>query len=269
VELVWPPAWRLAPVPEFLPDSVAGTGVVTAATDRVLCRIPSVGRFLARAHGPVEVRPERRATDADVRCFLGVAGTARWLLSGVPTLRGAAVAVDGAGVVLCGPAAGGTSALAAALALRGHAVLADRVVLAIGDPPALHPTDHEVQLWPDMAQALGVAPAAGRVVRPALAKRAYRLGPEPCTVPLRAIVVLPGTEAGPVRLSTVDDPAERHAEVHGREWHRRLVTPMLGRTARLARSHALAGAARVLRLHGHAHARTPAELALDVEKALR
>ncbi|GIJ51755.1 hypothetical protein Val02_86410 [Virgisporangium aliadipatigenens] len=267
MDLAWPPAWRLAPVPERLPDPVASTGVVTATADRVLCRIPSVGRFMARARGPIDVRPERRATDADVRCFLGVAGTARWLLGGVPTLRGAAVALNGAGVVICGPAAGGTSALTAALALRGHGVLADRVALVTGDPPLLRRTDDEVQLWPDMADALDIPSTVGRVVRPALAKRAYRLGPEPSAVPLRAVVLLPGTEPGPVRLTTVDGAEERSAELHGREWHRRLVAPLLGKPARHTWAASVAGAARVLRFSGRLHDLHPTALAAKVEEA--
>jgi hypothetical protein len=268
----WPPACVDAPVPERLPVAAHRGPLVEAAPDRVLLRVPPVGRFLAAADGPVLVDRVYGATDADVACFAGgPVGAAALLLRGLLTIRGGAVAVGGAGVLICGPPAVGKSVLAAALAARGHAVLGDRVALATGDPPALHPVDPAVQLWPDAVRLLGLAPAAGRPVRPPLARRAFRLGPSPAplAVPLRLVVVLcPATSASLV-VEEVSGPGTAVSRVGlllGREWHGRLVEPV-GRAAdRLGWLAALAGA-RLVGVRGHRAGR-PADLAARTEALL-
>jgi hypothetical protein len=156
----------------------------------VLIRVPMVGRFLVPVGGPVLVEREPGAADSDLRCFLDepVAAAAA-LLRGDLVLHAATVAIGGRAVVLCGPSAVGKSALAAALAQRGHAVLADGVT-AVAPGLVVAPLAPEPVLWPDTVDELGLGEQAGRPVRPALSKRAYRIGPEAPAVPLAAVVYL-------------------------------------------------------------------------------
>lgn len=268
----WPPAWVDAPVAARLPAAAYRGPLVEAAADRILLRVPPVGRFLVRPDGPVQVERVYGATDADVTCFVGGSvGAAALLLRGLLTLRAAAVSVGGAGVLICGPSASGKSVLAAALAARGHAVLADRIGLARGAAPELRPVDPEVHLWPDAVRLLGLPPAAGRVVRPVLSRRAFRLGPAARPVPLRLIVALTPDFATAPWLDHVDGPGTAVSRIGlllGREWHGRLVDP-LGRAAdRFGWLTALAGACRVVRARGHAAGWSPAESAARVEGLL-
>jgi hypothetical protein len=95
--------------------------------------------------------------------------------------------------VLCGTSGAGKSALAAALAQRGHAVLADAVTVIAGGPdasPSVAPVAPEPLLWPDTAEELGLTRRESRLVRPALAKRAYALGAAPEAAPVAAVVVI-------------------------------------------------------------------------------
>jgi hypothetical protein len=267
----WPPAWVDGRVPARLPAATYRGPLVDAAPDRVLLRVPPVGRFLVEPAGPVLVDRVYGAGDSDVTCFLGGSvGTAALLLGGSVTIRAAAVSVAGAGVLICGPAAAGKSVLAAALAARGHPVLADRVGLVAGAVPTVLPVDPSVQLWPDAVSLLGLAPAAGRVVRPALARRAFRLGPPPRPVPLRLVVALSLETGAGLRVDEFagsGTAAGRLVALLGREWHGRLVDP-LGRTAE--RFRCLAGLARVrlVTIRGHGQAVPPAELAARVEGLL-
>jgi hypothetical protein len=189
------PALHEAPVPHRLPDAVEVGPLVEALPDAILFRVPNVARFLVRAGGPVLVERTGGVTDADLRCFRdGPLAAAAAVLRGELPLRAAAVAIGGRAVVLCGASTAGKSALAAALAQRGHAVLADAVTLISSDTGqsrfTVEPLAPETVLWPDSARELGLDEAAGRPVRPELAARAYRLGSEPLATPLAAIAVL-------------------------------------------------------------------------------
>jgi hypothetical protein len=135
--------------------------------------------------------------------------------------------VGGAGVVLCGPPSCGASHLAAALARRGHGVLADRLVVVQGDPPAVAVRAAELQLWPD---GVLVSEGAGEPVRPGLARRRVRLGAAADPAPLRAVVLLDHQPLQTTRLC----PITRAAGVArlGRcLWHRALLA-RLGMTGR-------------------------------------
>lgn len=261
-------------VPDRLEDPVFAGPVVQATRTTVLLRLPNVGRFLVEARGRVRVEREAGACDADVRCFLdGPVTAARALLRGVIPLDAAAVAVDGGAVVISGRSGVGKSALAAALALRGHSVLADSVALvepaeSPAGVPAVSVRGPEVVLWPDVVAALGLDYASGRIVRPGLTKRAFRLGPEPAPAPLHTVVLL-GTD------TLVAEPQVRSLSGHektvplGRSsWFGQLVAPMGLEPVRFRTLAAMGNVAQVLRL-GRPHTGAGANaLAALVEEAL-
>lgn len=122
-------------------------------------------------------------------------------LRGIPSLHASAVAVDGAAVALVGAAGTGKSTTAAALAARGHALLADDVLaLRTGEEGVLaQPAYPHVRLWPDIVPALLGAGAELPPLTPNWDKRGLRLDEafHPHPLPLGAVYVLCGREAGP------------------------------------------------------------------------
>ncbi|MEN3357653.1 MAG: hypothetical protein V7637_1635 [Mycobacteriales bacterium] len=258
-------------------DAAAYRGpLVEAAPGQILLHVPPVGRFLARPVGPVLVARRPGVGPADLACFLaGPVGAGTLLLRGQLTLQAAAVAVAGAGVLICGSPGSGKSVLAAALAGRGHGILADRVAFVTrsrAEPAAVvRPVDPWPQLWPAGADLLGLAPAGGRAARPGLDRRVFELGPAAGPVPLRLVVLLSSVAELALRLDET-----RHAPglagltqaaVVGREWHRRLVEPLGLAPARFRWLAGLA-AARLVRVSGQRTA-PPATLAARVEELLR
>jgi hypothetical protein len=133
--------------------------------DAILLRVPGVGRFLVGADGTVAVERSPGATDDDLRCFGDeVVAAARAFVAGAVVLRAASVAFERGAVAVCGVSASGKSALAAALAQRGHAVLADAVTVLSAESGghAIASTAPEVVVvWPDVAAELALDPAAG------------------------------------------------------------------------------------------------------------
>jgi hypothetical protein len=81
-------------------------------------------------------------------------------------------------------------------------------------------------LWPDTVAALGLDRVEGRIVRPGLTKRAFRLGREPAPVPLQTFVLL-GTDAliaGP-RIRSLRG-IDKTAPLGRLSWFGQLVAPM-------------------------------------------
>jgi hypothetical protein len=218
-------------VPARLSGALVRGPLVEATGRAVLIRVPMVGRFLVTAAGPVLVGREAGATDSDLRCFLDepVAAAAA-LLRGCLVLRASAVSIGGRAVVLCGPPAVGKSALAAALAQRGHGVLADAVTAVApgphGDALVVAPLAPEPALWPDTVDELELGELPARRVRPALSKRAYRIGPDAPSAPLAAVVDLHARVTA--RTPAVEQMAgvEALTTLLGARWHARLAGPL-------------------------------------------
>ena len=137
------------------------------------------------------LHPDPQTGDADIAWLLG--GPVRhvgWLQRGIFALRGSAVVVEGSAVGILGRPATGKSAVAAALALRGHPVLADSALpVELERGPVGWGTTDVLALWPAGARELGLDPDGGEVLRPGLIKRAHRFRPAEAA-PLRAIAVL-------------------------------------------------------------------------------
>ncbi|WP_420125048.1 serine/threonine protein kinase [Longimicrobium sp.] len=122
-------------------------------------------------------------------------------LRGIPSLHASAVAVDGVAVALAGAAGTGKSTTAAALAARGHALLADDV-LALrteADGIVAQPAYPHLRLWPDIVPALLGPGAELPPLTPNWDKRGLRLDEafHPHPLPLGAVYVLCGREPGP------------------------------------------------------------------------
>ena len=115
-------------------------------------------------------------------------------LRGIPALHAGAVAVGGRALAVLGPPRAGKSTTVAALAARGHAVLADDV-LALR-PEGLRvtalPAYPHLRLWPDVVPALYGPGAALPPLTPNWDKRCLRVdaGFQPTPVPLGALYLL-------------------------------------------------------------------------------
>jgi hypothetical protein len=257
-------------VPKRLAGAAPCGPLIQATTDAALLEVPQLARFLVGGDGAVVVERAAGTTDADLRCCLDepVAALAAQL-RGDLVLRASAVSIDGRAVAICGAPVAGKSALAAALAQRGHAVLADAVTCIAGGsdggPALVTRTDADPQLWPDSVSELGLTHSDGRQVRPELAKRAYTLGSSAERAPLLAVVDLqvnancdgPAVEplGGGVRVHTL----------MARRWHGRLAAPLGLEPAQFAlAAHAAAGATCV-RLERPLRGAPVAELATLVE----
>ena len=234
------------PVAHRLEEATFRGPVVEASAQRGLVTIPGVARYLLSIGDPVRVHADPEAGVEDVGCFLS--GPVRALdlqLHGVYSLQAAAVRIEDRAVVICGGPAAGKSVLAAALAMRGHDVLADDVSPVVVRPEAneLWTTANAVELWPPAMKRLAINDVPARTVRPALAKLACEIR-SPCqvaSVAVGSVVVLSidhrldAVEATPMRAGR-----EKVAALAARQWHREL-SPHTG--AILAQFQWLAGLA--------------------------
>jgi hypothetical protein len=264
------PVLEAARVPDRLVGAVLRGPVVEASPDAILFRVPTVARFLVQAEGPVLVERAVGASDADLACFRdGPVAAAAALLRGHVVLRAATVSIGGTAVALCGVSAAGKSSLAAALGQRGHTVLADAVTAISTDPDrrrfVVAPLGPELQLWPDSVRELGLDETPSRVVRAALAARAYRLGPDPVAAPLGAVGLLSiAATAKRARLEAVDGAAKVRALL-GAGWHLRLADPLGLSTALFSRVADLASAVPCVRVVRPRRGVSAAQLAKIVE----
>jgi hypothetical protein len=174
--------WRDGGLPESLPGAdVVRTPLIEVSGDVALMTIPGVARFGVPTRGAVIVERDPSAGRADVECFLSGPVTAlQRLLQGTFCLRAATVAVGQQAIALCGPSAIGKSTLAATLALRGHRILGDKVlpVRPESSGARVQYLRSTVELWPPAAANLGLDEAAGKMVRPSLAKRSFDIQPD-------------------------------------------------------------------------------------------
>lgn len=218
------PSLLEARVPERLAAARVRGPVVEAAPGVVLLRIPQVGRFLVSADGTVRVERDAGAGAADVRCFVdGPVAAARALLRGAIPLRAACVSLDGRAVALTGGSVTGKSGVAAALALRGHPVLADAVTVI---DPDVAPVSPRPVLWPDLVEQLGLDPGAGELVRPALPKRAFELSPPAPPAPLSAVVIIRRDVLAAQPSAQRVTGWRKASAIAAATWHRQLVEPL-------------------------------------------
>jgi hypothetical protein len=140
-------------VPEQLTDASRPDRWVQISGDRVLVRIPGIGRYLVRAGREVLVDPEPGAEDCDVRVFLlGSAFGALYFQLGFFPLHASVVVIEGRAVAFAADSGGGKSTMAAWMHRRGYAVLCDDVCVVRFDAdgrPIAYPGIRRLKLWQD------------------------------------------------------------------------------------------------------------------------
>jgi hypothetical protein len=149
-----------APVPESLPGVVVRFPNGQCNGKEVLLEFPKVGRFLLRDGNEILVDPAPAACDGDVRAYL--LGTAFGILCyqrGITPLHASAIDVAEGCVAFVGESGAGKSTLVAALAKRGHHVIADDVCCSQLDEngvvQAWPGINNRIRLWEDAVAALG------------------------------------------------------------------------------------------------------------------
>ena len=205
---------RFEPVPEALAGGLAGGPTWDMDGDTVLLRVPRLARYLIRGGRHIGVELERGATARDASAF--VLGTSFGILlhqRGALVLHGAAVAKDGAALVVCGRSGEGKSTLAAALCRAGFDFVTDDICVIAFDvdrQPRVAPDGRQLKLWRESIDRLGLAGQQGEAVREGFEK--YFMAPAASaaeTPPrLTAIYVLreqrPPLEAGIEPLTLPD-----------------------------------------------------------------
>ena len=165
---------RCEAVPKTLPESVRTFGLWQAAPDDFLLHLPDSVRY--RVTGGREISVERlHGADDDLVATLlsGTVWTCLLQQRGLLTLHASAVRTDAGAIAFLGPSGSGKSTLAAALAARGHVVLADDVAAIRDDAdglPLLVPGFPFLRLWADALKRLQARPALLRRVRAELEK---------------------------------------------------------------------------------------------------
>lgn len=142
---------RRARIPEGLP-SMTATFREWRHSGRyngkeVLLEFLTVGRFLVRCGKEILVDPAPASDDGEVRSFL--LGTAFGVLChqrGITPLHASVIDIADGFVAFIGESGVGKSTLAAALARRGHQVVADDVCFLQTD------TEHNIKAWPGIAR---------------------------------------------------------------------------------------------------------------------
>jgi hypothetical protein len=183
---------RLQSAPRTLAGGVAGGPNWEIEGERVLLRVPRVGRFLIEGGRHIGVELEPGATARDASLFvLGVSFGILLHQRGAMVLHGAAVARDGRALAICGASGDGKSTLATALCRAGFEFVADDIcAVGLGDEgrPVVWPDGRQLKLWREAIERLGMAPDQGAAVRDGIEK--YFIGP-------------PATAMTPPRLTAI------------------------------------------------------------------
>ena len=167
---------RLDAVPETLPAGTGGTvqgPIWQACPGAFLIEIEGVARYLATDGKEVLIEPHGGDADVAATFFLSAAFIPILQQRGVMTLHAAAVEYRSGAVLLLGHTAAGKSSLAAALAGRRRALLADDVTGVVldgrGRPIAL-PAFARQRLWAHTLDKMNLRGRTGAKVRRDLEK---------------------------------------------------------------------------------------------------
>jgi hypothetical protein len=211
---------RQAAVPPRLdcPDHV-GPIFQTKGTSEYLLALPGTGRILVRNGDEVLVDAEPGADPSTV--LSGPLQAVLWHQRGLLPLHGSVVVGGAQAIALCGRSTAGKSTLAAMLARRGHAVVADDVCVVDPGNAQVLAGCGRLRLWRDALDRLGVEPLT--LERAARNKEKYVLD---CGIrsaegrhPLAAVILLARQHTGTVaieRLRGARAACALHGVVHMR-----------------------------------------------------
>jgi len=198
---------RLQAAPQTLAGGVAGGPNWEIEGERVLLRVPRVGRFLIEGGRHIGVELEPGATPRDASIFvLGVSFGILLHQRGAMALHGAAVARDGRALAICGASGDGKSTLSTALCRAGFEFVADDIcAVSLGDDgrPLVWPDGRQLKLWREAIDQLGVAQSQGAAVRGGIEK--YFIGAPAAAIAaprLTAIYVL--NDVRPPRAEAIE-----------------------------------------------------------------
>jgi hypothetical protein len=150
---------RRACIPEGLTPATATQRSARYDGAEALLEFPRAGRFLVRSGKEILVDPAPGSDDGEVRAYL--LGTAFGVLChqrGITPLHASVIAIADGFVAFVGESGAGKSTLAAALARRGHQVVADDVCFLQLDSEGhikAWPGIARIRLWEAAMQALG------------------------------------------------------------------------------------------------------------------
>ncbi len=148
---------RLGQVAHRLWGADRTTAHYYVAAEEAYLHCQSVGTFLARSGREIVVEPAPAVDEQDVRIALeGLVLGAVAHQRGMLALHASAVVIDGEAVAFVGAKGQGKSTMAAALYARGHALLADDLVVlnnCAAERVTVLPGFPQLNLWPDAAVA--------------------------------------------------------------------------------------------------------------------
>lgn len=197
-------------VPEALENPVVDLSAMQIVADgTALVRLASIGRFLLRESEVVyTLETEAHAPEITAAIFGNVLACIAWR-RGQLALHGSAVAIGGRAMLLLGPRELGKSVFAAALARRGHCVLADEVATVAGG--RCHPAGSMLSLADDALHAAGIDPEPLPLYTNfPIPKRLWIAGPrpEPRGYEIAAVLRLKKAEAdAPIEPERLDHDA--------------------------------------------------------------
>lgn len=156
--------------------------------------VKEVGVFLVRGGHEVVVIPAPNVEDRLIRLY--IVGTVMAVLlyqRGFLVLHASVINVNGNAVAFLGKSGAGKSSTAAALAARGHKIIADDVAaINLSTTVTVLPGFPQIKISPEAAAALGYDPQSLLLLHPLEEKRGYRIpqgfSQEP--LPLKRIYVL-------------------------------------------------------------------------------
>ncbi|MDA8337481.1 MAG: hypothetical protein M0Z41_21260 [Peptococcaceae bacterium] len=149
---------RFGRVPQTIEHATTRMVRFEAAPGRFLFRVDGIACYYVQEGREIVVEPYENSNGKDVRLFLLEPVFAALLYQRKNlVLHGAAVALNGNGIVLSGISGYGKSTLAAKFYQKGYAILTDDVcpVTALKDTPRITPGFPALRLWKDALKKLG------------------------------------------------------------------------------------------------------------------
>jgi len=244
---------RYGTVPYSLENAIINAILFQVAPGEFLLNLDGVARYYIINRHEIIVEPFVTAADADVQVFLlGPVLGALLQLRGQFVLHGAAVAINGQGILLSGDSGVGKSTLAGMLCKKNYQFLTDElcvISLSSTGRPEIVPGHPRLKLWADAVEELGEDIALLPRVRKNLEK--YQLPLDRMfsakTVPLRWFCQLTRDNTKEVQLLKVTD-SEKLATIDTNTYRYWFLSGKGGRPAHLKQCSQLANAVDTFRI---------------------